>query len=352
MEQQATTILELQPEILNKIFQKLPLKSVIYCKLVIKQWRSFISDPVFISIYNKKSSSVNPLSLIMIPSKPSTKITPARYELDTSATTRHHQPLPRDFAPHDRVAIMGSVNGLVGLYRDPGEFCLFNPSTGTEKTVHLEGLKMNWCADLLFGLCYDSARESYKAVLSISSRGTCRFYIVRFYDGEWKVKTQAGMGHPSYVANVEVGSVVNGVPYWASDDSVFFFDEEKEEFGMAGKPEEWGRRKICGLGCLGGKLSIAIKSGDGSLEIWATEKYEDKNWSWSKLFVVSGGFIRTASLLWRTNGGEGDEIMMDVNGEEVMVYDIESQSLRKVENKMWRTLYNVITYAPSLACPA
>lgn len=343
----------LQPEILNQIFHKLPIRSVFYCQLVCKQWLSLISDPLFKSSYNPSTIPNNPLNLMMIPSSTFGKIPATCYEIDSSNNppTRHPQPLPHDFTLCEQTAILGSYNGFVALYQDHGKFCLFNPCTGEEKTVHVqtmhEKLKMNWCADLLFGLCYDSITKNYKGVLSVSSRGSCGFYLVSFNDGDWKLKTQSGLQHPSYCTNTELGTIVNGVPHWTSGDSLFCFDQEQEEFWMILKPDEWGRRKICGLGGLDGQLTVGV-IGNG-LEIWAMKEYGNEK-SWSNLFVIANDQFRSVSLLaWMK---DDDDILIDVNQQELMVYNVGSQSLRQVERKMWRTLYKIVTYAPSLVCLA
>nr|GLL40697.1 F-box/kelch-repeat protein At3g23880-like [Ipomoea trifida] len=246
-------------EIIRLILLQLPMKSVLRCMCVCKQWRSLIDDSdfklsyrgerrvIFLSL-GSKSQDYNWNSKFLV-----------RSTSHDSRLQRHELPFGEADYPLIRasdeypVRFLCSCNGFVLLMavRDRDIF-LWNPSTRCLRKV-LE-FPYSEVSVILGGLCYDSCTRDYKVVLSIGSGLVFGDLGLVFGD---RFVISASLNHKKwrpvqfpYSLNYARGGLEfrNTFHWWANDikdphfsgsgrNKILYFDPVLDEFKILSTPE-------------------------------------------------------------------------------------------------------------------
>nr|GLL40698.1 F-box/kelch-repeat protein At3g23880-like [Ipomoea trifida] len=258
--------------IILHILLQLPMKAVIRCQCVCKQWRSLIDDSdfklsyrgerrvIFLSL-GSESQDYNWNSKFLV-----------RSTSHDSRLQRHELPFGEADYPLIRasdeypVRSLCSCNGFVLLMavRDRDIF-LWNPSTRCLRKV-LE-FPYPEVLVILGGLCYDSCTRDYKVVLSIGPGLVFgdRFVIsASLNHKEWRP-----VQFP-FSLNYARGGLEfrNTFHWWANDikdphfsgsgrNKILYFDPVRDEFKILSTPERGQNFSIVGLGAIDDCLSMA-----------------------------------------------------------------------------------------------
>ncbi|XP_058211845.1 F-box protein CPR1-like [Rhododendron vialii] len=228
---------DLPGEIVYDILSRLPVKSLCRFKSVSKPWLALITDPKFVKSHLHHQSTndddVNQKLIICSAASPSI------YSVDYRAPDHTVTELKSPCKSKSRVSVMGSFDGVVLLYIDDDELCLWNPSTRMYQKLS----PSPECPDcqyknMTYGLGYDSVSDDFKvvrAVVSPSTKDPTPVYVFTSKLSSWKRIEDLGSSSLCYAPT---GTVMDGAPHWVvsfycdmySTCGIACFDATEEKF--------------------------------------------------------------------------------------------------------------------------
>ncbi|KAF9617844.1 hypothetical protein IFM89_039026 [Coptis chinensis] len=170
LERNATPQKLLPDSVIEDILSRLPVRSLLRFGCVCKTWCSLLRDPWFITMHLKHSQAKRDCILL----KGVTNI----YLLDYG--TCNHIEIEKLNYPSHLLKSGGSIdvinlfscNGLICLSTDSNTLCLWNPSTGRQKTLPQSVTRPNlWMYYTSLGFCYDPIADDYVVLKVYSSHG-------------------------------------------------------------------------------------------------------------------------------------------------------------------------------------
>ncbi|CAL9235875.1 unnamed protein product [Arabidopsis halleri] len=284
------------PELLEEIFLRLPLKSILKFKTVSKQWRSVLESNMFV----EKRMNVSKSGKII-----------AAYNCDCGDRPR----IIHEARLGDQVFVylhcfnarpsmicdsrpLLTCDGLVCI-AEPDSIIVLNPSTGqllrfpeplSSRFINGEGsdfYRGNW----VMGFGRDKVTGSYKVTKMCLLPREEGCDVLDVETGQWK-----NLSLPTYMAQVGRKSVsVNGSIYWLSTgsylvrsvDGILALDLHKEEFHYVSVPDKWVKQSTL-IANLDDRLTIANTPtsvySDWRLEICSMNAHEE---IWSKTYSIS-----------------------------------------------------------------
>nr|GLL40692.1 F-box/kelch-repeat protein At3g23880-like [Ipomoea trifida] len=306
-------------EIIRLILLQLPVKCVIRCQCVCKQWRSLIDDSDFKLSYRGQQR------MILLSNESKSKDRPSISRFLVRSTShdlrlrRHKWPFGEE-SPLIRarfetsLRVLCSCHGLVLLLVANKDIWLWNPSTKCSTkflpTPHSKD------AFIVGGLCYDSCTRDYKVVLKICPRipGVDPFdysnpflMSASFNHKEWRP-----VRFPYNLDSVRDGIEFRNTFYWWASDMkdwdpytnffsdrnrIVYFDPVHDEFRILPLPTlEAGKNfSIFGLGVIDDCLCMAAcivrekeeepKPKTKTKTIWIMKEY-GKQESWMAAFSI------------------------------------------------------------------
>nr|GMD65063.1 F-box/kelch-repeat protein At3g23880-like [Ipomoea batatas] len=361
-------------EIILHILLQLPMKAVIRCQCVCKQWRSLIDDSdfklsyrgerrvIFLSL-GSESQDYNWNSKFLV-----------RSTSHDSRLQRHELPFGEADYPLIRasdeypVRSLCSCNGFVLLMavRDRDIF-LWNPSTRCSTKVLELPYPEKSNSVLLGGLCYDSCTRDYKAVLSIRPLigpgpldrefGNPFVISTSLNHEEWR-PVQFPYNLDSTRGGVEFHNTFH---WWASDienwhsnmdyfsggnrNRIVYFDPVCDEFKILPTPELRQNFPIVGLGVIDDCLSMACtvhKQKNSipttTIQVLIMKEYGIQE-SWMTAFAVQINTqypytIASYGLTFYSQKNNAQEVLflhaMNWSEGKVYVYDRKKDELREV----------------------
>ncbi|MED6207225.1 hypothetical protein PIB30_033819 [Stylosanthes scabra] len=295
----------LTPELLQEIFLRLPVKSLIQLKCVSKQWHSLISDSNFAKFHYDATIANNNNSKLMYLSGDCSKA----YCVKIGASSIHHDYAVRLQATykHDKLRIIGSSRGFILLQNDVPEpvLALWNPAMGSHRTVPYPDNFWNvnfYCPDhFCGGVVYEKFNDDYLVVLgSVKAnehqklRPQWKFFSVR--TNSWKEIEGGDRFVPSYPLHRQQGLLYNEAIHWLAIDIgsgkckarslvIVAFDTVTKTLSMIPLPypqhtHEWKLSLLGGRGYFGIFMMNKIIP-----EIWVMKEYKVES-SWTKLNIV------------------------------------------------------------------
>ncbi|XP_060171099.1 F-box protein CPR1-like [Lycium barbarum] len=359
-------------EIIVSILSNLPVKSLLRFKCVSKSWCSWISCPKF------KLSNQGRQGAIVEVYKGSTRKSFFQSINQQLTLEELNDPfmIGDDETPLERCMFLGSCDGLI-LINLNQHIYLWNPATRFSTKV----LELNRLTDdgyyIRGGLCFDSSKNVYKAVLIMQhqtpSYGGEFVIVASLEDKKWRFlefpydipSVSSGItlhGRLHYKARVEKSYKNNGNNMWervSSSNQIIYFDPISEEFNMFSVPEPKSNQEendIVGLGVLNECLCMTrLEDDKGGVEILVMKEYGVKE-SWTSLFFIrnleispSYGF---AVPLYMTETG-GLALITDDRGNKVVVHNPKNDNMKNifVEGKTGFRIGPIITYVESLIKP-
>nr|GMD55624.1 F-box/kelch-repeat protein At3g23880-like [Ipomoea batatas] len=304
-------------EIIPHILLQLPVKAVIRCQCVCKQWRSLIDGSDFKLSYcgqrrviilslDSKSQDYNWNSRFLVRSTSHD----SRLQSHELPFGEAAYPLINRASHKYPVSSLCSCNGFVLLMAER-DILLWNPSTRCLTKVLKSPYPEESNMVLLGGLCYDSCTRDYKAVLSIRpvigpldrEFGNPFVISTSLNHEEWR-PVQFPYNLNSANGNLEFR---NTFYWWASDienwhwnmdyfsggnrNRILYFDPVHDEFRTLPTCELRQNFSIVGLGVIDDCLSMACmankqeKINTTTLQVFIMKEYSIKE-SWMNAFAI------------------------------------------------------------------
>ncbi|KAL8116560.1 hypothetical protein AgCh_022907 [Apium graveolens] len=295
---------ELPKELTLEIFSRLPIPSLLICKLVCKRWNTAIAEPVLATMQLANAADQS-LCLVLHSEFPKFVLYNV-FVNDLGSRYKEWRRLKLPFQETlSRFEIVGSCNGLlcVSDYELDDPVLIYNPLTWDYKLLpdkggeHLKG-KVYRC---VFGFGFDPKTMVYKVIKIVHYAGSSSkvpdlnrkpdVYVVTLGSEEWTYK---GQTHYQLTGSSSE-AFVNGKFHWLTHcnflevgkcQDIISFDLSTEKFQELARPDFEGLMKhTCPLVTLKGVLSAVISYDDETHEIWKMRDYNVKE-SWSREFVI------------------------------------------------------------------
>ncbi|CAL5081973.1 unnamed protein product [Urochloa decumbens] len=285
----------LPSDLIERIFLRLPVSTLLRCIEVCKQWHKVIRDPQFITAHLEQAPCC---ALVFFPPE-SVQGKPYPSDATIFDEAWSHSTLavpvigPDDF-------LCGSCNGLLCLFTKTSTIKIANLATG--ECLHLDKPIKNLKGDhfSFYRFSFHPITKDYKVTHFLDehqnySRGT--FSIVQVYSlgsDKWKDVKSSEVLSLSCVKNSGVISV-HGSMFWLTEDAgaswkhaVITFDLNEESFARIQLPEvALGGYRRYWITEINGKVCIATgevhkyrpKILADKLQVWTLDSMVDQNWS-------------------------------------------------------------------------
>ncbi|KAL7156004.1 hypothetical protein ABFS83_03G113600 [Erythranthe nasuta] len=306
MNQKTSTYLP--PEITINILSRLPVRTVITCKLVCKSWLELLETHEFAKSHLSKSVP----GLVVY--QYDNYIKTFEFEDDELDLERHglhyNQVTKLDrrafiTSPHAAIGIQGSSNGCLFLREintQPNALYICNPTTREYIELPNEGFVYRYPTMVTYGfgvskitgqykvvnVYHECERDPHMQVLLRIPKSFCRVYTLG--TGKWRSVSPSA---PLVYNCRSIGAFLNGNLHWLISDLtgsswISCFDLETEIFStfLPPPPLRSSGGFLGGLVNLGGDLCLCDNSSDDEIVIWLMKEYGDEK-SWKKEFVIS-----------------------------------------------------------------
>ncbi|KAL4376675.1 hypothetical protein GQ457_02G032150 [Hibiscus cannabinus] len=327
-------------EVILKILERLPVKSLVRFRSICKSWNSVICDPCFISTHLQSSLSNNAPFLLLGGVKKGRDKYSLNYDKDGFDRFKQLQ-LPV-FSWASDSPVIGSCNGLscVQMFTYEFEyydlnFLLWNPSI--QKYVSLPQLSFSEAEDLNVGFGFDSRTNDYKLLVVGVDKDyrSIQPYLFSLNENCWK---RVNANSPSYAFGPKDMTFVNGALHSLgnqerNDDeyshAILGFDLSAESFFEINLPESLVGLCPVDLSIMNyGESSIAVSIDPlrGQLhELWVMKEYGVVE-SWTKVLTLDGFQLCAcipSVLGFRKNG----EVLLRVRKVKMASLDLNSQQM-------------------------
>ncbi|XP_027103259.1 F-box protein CPR1-like [Coffea arabica] len=294
------------PDLIEEIFSKLPVKTLIRFRFLSKSWRATIGSQEFIKKHLRNLSHHN---LILGNFNGSSNLVvgevylySADYDsfLETDCAVFKELNLPVEPRTDLETDILGSCNGLLcvlSLWDDRP--IVWNPSTRKHRILpsarkdEFHGVPVGGNCYTCYGFGYDSVSDDYKvvAIPVLYGRDDQVYSKVKVYG--LKVESWKRVPDFSYYFHKHVsGKLVDRALYWVvkasesnSNKLIATFDLGTEEFRLLPQPEYFDRHFDMRLGILKGCLSLICEYYESHFDIWVMAEYGVQK-SWTNLVSI------------------------------------------------------------------
>ncbi|KAM3396167.1 hypothetical protein P3S68_005173 [Capsicum galapagoense] len=259
-------------EIVTEILSRLPVKSLLRFKSVLKSWSSLICSPEFTKYHLSLSANNNKdytnHSVLWRIAQPELNLEESLVMEETNLD--YHM-------KNSGIAcvIEGSVNGLICLVNEAKELFRWNPAVRKYKKLPDFSTKLKDDGQCTYGFGYDDIHDDYKVVCIFSV--TCyprNFQEINIYslkDDSWRTV------HCSRrVTRIDIKSG------W----SITSFHLSNEKWRKVERPYYGEEDKFLVLGVLESNLSMISNNSTTHVDVWVMKECENKE-SWRKIFTVN-----------------------------------------------------------------
>lgn len=363
--EKAAKMSSIPEEIHHEILLRSPVKLLLVCKSVCKNWYYLISTSDFvkthITIQEKKPNLMLKGSLRTSGSRPLYFID---YDSLVSTSIVEDKPIdviemdhPFKSLGYDVVQLWGSSNGLICIrvFTFAGYnnlFCLWNPATREFREIPKPPVKFPDAKLHAFG--YDHKNDDYKVAIGVQVIGIgTQVQVYTLASDSWK----AGKTVPYWFSHKTAGVLFNGDFHWLSEDEDKFLlpsmdisDETFKEMQLSNELSSKDMEEYLFLGVLEGCLCLFVSTDvNGQFEIWEMLDYGVPE-SWTKCCVIAHESIINQQyflslVLSFKNGGI---VLLNSNG--LVLYDLNNGSARelKINNHPLLNFDNTKNYFGSL----
>ncbi|KAF3668613.1 hypothetical protein FXO37_09428 [Capsicum annuum] len=290
------SIPDLPEEIVEDIFSRLPVNTLLRFKCLGKHWGTLFSTPRFISEHLNKFSLDPDANYVLFDTWGRTDLIPMR---NLSRVINLNQ--PRDFYYN----AVGSVNGLVCLTSNDfyKPICLWNPLINQCMFLPLPNIKRPTLVSVGFG--YEQHSDDYKVMRVINycnGRQETKLEVYSTKSGSWrKVKNDVYIKVKNAVYSTNCDAIVEGFTYWFITNenglktALASFDLRSEVFSIIPVPEVLATESysLRAMNSHGSLALLAHSSEDEfnkCLEVWVIEGGGGAEGVWQKKSTVNIGF--------------------------------------------------------------
>ncbi|CAM0951885.1 unnamed protein product [Alopecurus aequalis] len=345
-------------DLIEQIFFRLPVSTLVCCTGVSKQWHTIIRDPQFVASHLQQAPHC---VLLFFPQESvSGKPYPSDAIVIDGAWSQSKWAVPV-IGPDD--FLCGSCNGLICLYTKRSTIKIANLATGEH--LHLEKPVKNSTGDhcLFYSFGYHPSTKEYKIIhfLGDHCEGRSRLHIDRKFsviqvytlgDEKWRdVRTPEALS----LNCVKNSGAINfdGIIYWLTEDAVaswqhalMTFDLGEESFARielpAAVPEDCagGAPRRYWIREIDGKVSIATaqvypserRRLFGKLQIWTLDNKEEQRWSQTYNIQYPPDYIPGPNL------SHGDKIILPRLDGNLYYFEFLGENLNTKLGKMAKLL--------------
>ncbi|KAJ0016551.1 hypothetical protein Pint_09539 [Pistacia integerrima] len=352
---------KIPPDIITDILCKQPVKSLLRFRAISKACCSLIDGQDFVKMHlNHSLQTKANLSLIL---KGLHLYTVEFDTLDTPLDLNH--PLYIGGGTE----VIGSCNGLIVLRNSEQDLALYNPLTRKLRRLPVceIGLPSDSCSPgyVFYGFGHDPIKDDYKLLRMVQFKENDPDEIVSSSSFGYEVKVYSLKTNswrkisnlPKYLRYLfqffyhlmfrrGYGVLASGSLHWVAPrrlelvdvpNLIVAFDLVKEEFRELSLPDygdesdNINKNFQLDVGVLEGSLCVVCYRDQVYADVWMMKEYGVKE-SWTKLFAVKrpGTMNCLAFLRPLAYSKEGDKVLVEVNGEKLLWYDLEKKRLRSV----------------------
>ncbi|KAJ9551694.1 hypothetical protein OSB04_015739 [Centaurea solstitialis] len=298
------TMEDLLTELTIDILSRLPVKTIICCKLVCRKWRNLVLDSSFVDLHHSRS----PTSLIIHDLRDDRDPGIFRLVEIEDEVDHHHlhddplMSLDLNMVPifqNSKISLKGSVNGLICLHqyarsRKVNNTYICNPITREYMILPRQQRYTNGSTEIVYGFGVSSQRE-YKVVRTFQKTLKPSVVEAEMYTlgtGQWR-----SLGRVPYLLYGLYGRFLNGHCHWTASDpedardaplKICTFDLDKETFQLFPSPPiesvQEDQINFQNLAVLKGFL-YEIDTYSSRVIIWVMKEYGIKK-SWHKEVVI------------------------------------------------------------------
>uniref|UniRef100_A0ACD5Y0M6 Uncharacterized protein n=1 Tax=Avena sativa TaxID=4498 RepID=A0ACD5Y0M6_AVESA len=357
----------LPEDLIERIFFRLPLSTLLSCVGVCKHWHDFIRNPQFVTSHLQHAPRYAflffPQGLVSGEPYPSDAI------LIDEAWSPSTYAVPV-IGPED--LLLGSCNGLLGLYTKTSTIKIANFTTG--ECMHVEKPAKNMRGDhfSFYSFGFHPVTKEYKITHFLGDsvegrpRNKDKSSVIQVYtlgDDKWKdIPTPEALSLNSVRNSGAVN--VDGTAYWLTEDktaswqhTLMSFDLREESFAMIQLPAEredhdyfgpckfWIRDidgKLCVVTAQTGRYDATILFGE--LQIWTLDNPVEQRWSQKYTiknppnYIPGPHFVHMDRILAQSRNHVGS---YEVIGENI---EISFSKMTELFDSNPRKLYNMQSY--------
>lgn len=293
-------LLSLPEEILFDILTRLPIKSLLRCKSLSKDWLQLISNPGFVQLHMEHAKQ-NKQKILFASSKSGIS------NIHSLESETLHSPLVSyNFRLPGALFMVGTCNGLVCLSDYKTIVVLCNPATREHFSILFDKFDVspdNFEEEFCLGFGHDPVSDEYKILrIDFSYHKSAdddlytentNVYVYTLGSKSWR-KTESPFRFDKGIASLPYVSGALHVFERNSDcrlnskqyvSSIIMFDLESEKFKSTPLPHTKGEGLIPGVfqGC----FSVSAFRLEGrNVDIWLMKKHGMME-SWTKVFSIS-----------------------------------------------------------------
>ncbi|XP_023748047.1 F-box protein At3g07870 [Lactuca sativa] len=354
---------DLPVAVMVDILSRLPVKTIIHCKCVCKQWQNIV---VFDSYFADLQLSRSSPPCLMIYYKPG-PLKWVEVEEGLYYNLHHHPVMSLDINIAPMTLLVGSVRGLVCLWqvnKNVDNTYICNPMTREYMILPRPQYYREGTTNIVYCFGVSSLTREYK-VIRIFQRGIIRLpdstvtyslseaEVYTLGTGQWR-----SLGHVPYWLNgSHTGPFLNGHAHWiiryqVLPEKICAFDFDKETFELFPSPPSeviHARQKnyFQKLDLLKGCLCLCATS-NSKFTVWVMKEYGIKN-SWHKELVIRKGISRDLDMLILGHPCliecfKDGTILMASSGNNLLVYSPVSKTV--TETKTFDGCFKGLAYRP------
>ncbi|XP_026443983.1 F-box protein CPR1-like [Papaver somniferum] len=334
-------------ELYHEILLRLPVKSLLICKSVCRNWYALISTSDFVKthtaiqdekpilmlelegpVWNCESSIVYSIGY---DSLASTSI------VENDAIDGIEMDYPFKSLAYRIVRLLGSSNGLVcmWLFDKVGDrccICLWNPATREYKEIPPFSAIGSYCDVQLHAFGYDHKTDDYKLLIGVEaaeSKDTTNIHVYTLASNSWKTGIPYRFPYDQR-AGVSFNGDLHWVPLGDQENYVILsLDISDENFKEMQIPKELSRNaanQYLFLGVLEGCLCLLVSLDvDGQFEVRKMLNYGVRE-TWTKCYVIAHDSLISKQfcfrIVWSFENGE----IIFLNGDGLVLYDLKNGS--------------------------
>ncbi|GFZ12766.1 hypothetical protein Acr_23g0011510 [Actinidia rufa] len=356
-------------DVITNILSRLPVKSLMQFRFVVKSWRNLIRDPHFINMHISQASE-NKIGFLILKHQ-SDSGDEGYYSLHSDGTFAEHARLESPFGESERnFEILGSCNGLLLLSPEESTFdhgmSFWNPSIRKIKRIpnsYATSALSDSCSHVVLGFGvlpqindYRVVRilyhEKFNPLSSPKVPPVVEIYLLR--TDSWR---RIEVVISDFIINTVSKAFVNRCIHWVAtrtrenqhDDFIMSFDMVSEVFREIKLPN-------CSLddGALTGSLAVFRESlclfargSEAGNEVWETwvlkEEYGSVG-SWSKQFIIDNN----QGFSWPLGFMKHGEVLLGTIEGELSLYDPKILQVKKLNSNVDPDMLDIFPFMESL----
>ncbi|KAL4580325.1 hypothetical protein LXL04_016515 [Taraxacum kok-saghyz] len=355
------SIEDLPVPIMADVLSRLPVKKIIHCKCVCKQFQNIVLDSSFSHLHFSRSPTG---FMILHVSGFSSEILPGILKwVEVDNQVDHHRFLHDPFMNLDlnlspnfqnsQLFPIGSVNGLIclsqfGLETDNIYIC--NPITREYMILPTQKYHKENYENIVYSFGVGSLTHEYKVIRIFQIDITSKAEIYTLGTGQWR-----SIGHVPYRLTESYPPFLNGHAHWITCTKnypkkicVFNFDNETFELFPSPPSIDKGQIHLRRLGVLKGCLCVC-DTYECKLVVWVMKEYGIKK-SWCKELVIEYSVCFDFDLLFQQPAYpievfKDGEVLMTTYEEKLIVYCPRRNKI--VDREILDGCFKGLAYRPS-----